>query len=84
MRGDPAGGGDEMNEQKVEKVEIEFEKLKLISEYFEFPLAVFFTPTESLKKLMDGKKRSVYVNERLEKALDALEKIREILEEVEK
>ena len=71
-----------MNEQKVEKVEIEFEKLKLISEYFEFPLAVFFTLTESLKKLMDGKKRSVYVNERLERALNALEKIREILEEV--
>ena len=57
------------------KVEIELEKLRLIAEYYEFPLAVFFMPLEELKKLK-GRTRMKEVQKKLEK----LEKIREILE----
>ena len=60
------------------KVSIEIEKLKLIAEYYEFPLAVFFMPVEELRKLR-GKTRSKFIQKELEK----LEKIRAILEEEE-
>lgn len=58
------------------KVYIEIEKLKLIAEYYEFPLTVFFTPVEELRKL-EGKTRSEFIQKELEK----LEKIKAILEE---
>lgn len=57
------------------KVDIEFEKLRLIAEYFEFPVAVFFMPMGELRKL-EGRKLSDDIRKKLEK----LEKIRVILE----
>ena len=60
----------------VEKVEIEFEKLRLIAEYFGFPVAVFFLPLEELKKY-EGRT----LDEDARRALRKLEQIIEILEE---
>ncbi len=57
------------------KVDLEFEKLRLIAEYFEFPVAVFFTSVKWLKKL-----KGRTLSEDARKALRKLEKIREILE----
>jgi len=60
---------------KTEKVEIEIKKLQEVADYYEFPLAVFFTPLGSLK----GKNR----HEEIFKRAEAFEKIKEIVEEVE-
>jgi|GEM_PF-2407432 hypothetical protein len=59
-----------------EKIEIEIEKLRLISEYYEFPFAVFFLPLGELRKLK-GRTRM----KDLQKEFEKLDKIREILEE---
>ena len=58
----------------ADKVEIKIKKLEEIAEYYEFPVAVFFTPHGNLK----GKTRC---GELFEKA-EAFNKIREILEGV--
>jgi len=61
---------------KKETIEIELEKLKLIAEYYDFPLATFFMGVDELKKLKnEGGSRTKFVREELEK----LEKIRDIL-----
>lgn len=63
---------------KKETIEIEPEKLKLIAEYYEFPLATFFMSVDELKKLKNKERsRKEAIREELEK----LEKIREILRE---
>lgn len=68
----------QMADTGVEKVEIEFEKLLLISEYYEFPVAVFFMPIEELRKIRkEGRTRMKDIQKKLEK----LEKIREIVDE---
>lgn len=59
--------------------ELELERLKLIAEYFEFPLVAFFVPIEELKEMVEKNgKRS----ETVKKKLEALDKIKEIIEEV--
>lgn len=63
------------------KIEIELEKLRLIAEYYEFPLAVFFMPIEELRKIVEKEKRTR--NKDCFKAFEKLEKIREILEDSE-
>ena len=63
---------------KKETIEIELEKLKLIAEYYEFPLATFFMSVDELKELKN-KERSR--KEAIKKELEKLEKIREILRE---
>ena len=61
---------------KKETIEIELEKLKLIAEYYEFPLAAFFMSANELKKLKNERgSRTKFIREELEK----LEKIRDIL-----
>ena len=63
---------------KKETIEIELEKLKLIAEYYEFPLATFFMSVDELKELKNKERsRKEAIREELEK----LEKIREILRE---
>ena len=62
--------------KETDKIEIELEKLKLIAEYYEFPLATFFMSVDELKKLKnEGGSRTKFIREELEK----LEKIRDIL-----
>ena len=63
---------------KKETIEIELEKLKLIAEYYNFPLATFFMSVDELKELKN-KERSR--KEAIRKELEKLEKIREILRE---
>ena len=63
---------------KKETIEIELEKLKLIAEYYNFPLATFFMSVDELKELKNKERsRKEAIREELEK----LEKIREILRE---
>ena len=66
------------NGGKGPEVNIEFEKLRLIAEYFEFPVAVFLTPVEELRKL-----KGRTLSEDARRAFRKLERIREILEEDE-
>jgi len=63
---------------KKETIEIELEKLKLIAEYYDFPLATFFMSIDELKELKN-KERSR--KEAIKRELEKLEKIREILRE---
>lgn len=60
------------------RVKLEFERLRHISQYFGFPVAAFFAPLDSLR-MLDGRK----VDDDVKKKLEALEKIRAILEGVE-
>jgi len=61
---------------KKETIEIELEKLKLIAEYYEFPLVTFFMSIDELKELKAKEgSRMKFIREELEK----LEKIRDIL-----
>ena len=62
----------------MKKIEISLEKLKLISEYYGFPLAVFFMSEKELKEM---KKKHKTRTKHIQKELDKLEKIREILED---
>ncbi|WP_202320408.1 hypothetical protein [Archaeoglobus neptunius] len=64
--------------EKTDTVEIELEKLRLISEYYGFPLAVFFAPLETLREKMDGKARL----EELKATIDRLERIKEELADI--
>ena len=57
------------------KVDLEFEKLRLIAEYFGFPVAAFMMPVEELRKL-EGRTLS----EDARKAIKKLEMIKEIVE----
>jgi len=65
-------------EKKKQKIEISLEKLKLISEYYEFPLAVFFMSEKELRKMKKKYKTRV---KHIQKELDKLKKIRQILED---
>ena len=61
-----------------EKVELELEKLKLIAEYYDFPLAVFFMSIDELKELKakEGSRREAIRKRTIRK----LEELREMLE----
>ena len=68
-----------MNEKRNNKIiEIEFEKLKLIADYYELPLAVFFMSVDELKELKakEGSRMKA-----IRKELEKLERIREIIGE---
>jgi len=43
--------------KETDKIEIELEKLKLIAEYYDFPLVTFFMSIDELKELKN-KERS--------------------------
>ncbi|RLC79254.1 MAG: hypothetical protein DRI61_08275 [Chloroflexi bacterium] len=59
-----------------EKVELELEKLKLIADYYELPLTVFFMSIDELKEL---KAKEGTRMKAIRKELEKLEKIREII-----
>ena len=61
-----------------EKVELELEKLKLIAEYYEFPLAAFFMSIDEWKELKakEGTRREAIRKRTIRK----LEELREMLE----
>ena len=65
-----------MSEKTCEKIEIELEKLKLIAEYYDIPLAAFFMSTDELKELIakEGTRMKA-----IRKELEKLERIREII-----
>jgi len=68
-----------MSEKRNNKIiEIELEKLKLIADYYELPLAVFFMSVDELKELKakEGTRMKV-----IRKELEKLERIREIIRE---
>ena len=68
-----------MNEKRNNKIiEIEFEKLKLIADYYELPLAVFFMSVDELKEL---KAKEGTRMKAIRKELEKLERIREIIGE---
>ena len=66
---------NKIKKSKEEIVKVSIDKLKEVAEYYEFPLAVFFTPKCHLKK---GTTR----NEEIFKSLDALDKIKKIIEDL--
>ena len=81
LRKFPFQEGEQMNCKAVKSnqkvmIEIELEKLELISDYYDIPLSVFFSPIEELKKLK-GKKWPLEIKKKLAK----LEKVKEIVEE---
>jgi len=59
-----------------EKVELELEKLKLIAEYYDIPLAAFFMSIDELKEL---KAKEGTRMKAIRKELEKLEKMREII-----
>ena len=64
--------------EKFSHIVIPFEKLKLIAQYYEFPIAVFFLSVKELKEMCKKHKtRDNSIQQRLEK----LRKIEEILNE---
>ena len=65
-----------MSEKTCDKIELELEKLKLIADYYELPLAVFFMSIDELKELkaIEGTRMKA-----IRKELEKLEKIREII-----
>jgi len=67
-----------MNEKTCDKIEIELEKLKLIVEYYDIPLAAFFMSIDELKELIakEGSRREAIRKETIRK----LELLREMLE----
>jgi len=56
-----------------DKIEISLKKLKRIAEYYEFPLAVFFLEDLPKKTTRD---------QELRKKVEALDKIKKILEDI--
>ena len=66
-----------MSGKTGDKIEIELEKLKLIADYYELPLAVFFMSIDELKEL---KAKEGTRMKAIRKELEKLEKIREIIE----
>jgi len=67
-----------MSEKTCDKIELELEKLKLIAEYYELPLAVFFMSIDELKELKakEGTRREAIRKRTIRK----LEELREMLE----
>ena len=67
-----------MSEKTSDKIELELEKLKLIAEYYELPLAVFFMSIDELKELKakEGTRREAIRKRTIRK----LEELREMLE----
>ena len=65
-----------MSEKTCDKIELELEKLKLIAEYYDFPLAAFFMSIDELKEL---KAKEGTRMKAIRKELEKLEKIREII-----
>jgi len=67
-----------MSEKTGDKIELELEKLKLIAEYYDFPLAAFFMSIDELKELIakEGSRRKA-IRKRI---IRKLEELREILE----
>ena len=70
-----------MGEKRNNKIEIELEKLKLIADYYELPLAVFFMSIDELKEL---KAKEGMRMKAIRKELEKLERIREIIRGKEK
>ena len=64
--------------QDADKIEIELEKLKLIAEYYDIPLAAFFMSTDEWKELIakEGSRREAIKKETIRK----LELLKEMLE----
>ena len=68
-----------MSEKRNNKIiEIELEKLKLIADYYELPLVVFFMSIDELKEL---KAKEGTRMKAIRKELEKLERIREIIGE---
>ena len=67
-----------MSEKTCDKIELELEKLKLIADYYELPLAVFFMSIDELKELKakEGSRREAIRKRTIRK----LEELREMLE----
>jgi len=65
-----------MSEKTCDKIELELEKLKLIADYYELPLAVFFMSIDELKELKNKEGTRMKA---IRKELEKLEKIREII-----
>jgi len=67
-----------MSEKTGDKIELELEKLKLIAEYYDFPLSAFFMSIDELKELIakEGSRREA-IRKRI---IRKLEELREILE----
>ena len=68
-----------MNEKRNNKIiEVELEKLKLIAEYYEFPLAAFFMSIDEWKELKakEGTRREAIRKRTIRK----LEELMEIIE----
>ena len=67
-----------MSEKTCDKIELELEKLKLIAEYYDIPLAAFFMSIDELKELIakEGSRREAIRKETIRK----LELLREMLE----
>lgn len=67
-----------MSEKTCDKIELELEKLKLIADYYDFPLAAFFMSIDELKELK-AKERSRREAIR-KRTIRKLEELREMLE----
>jgi hypothetical protein len=68
-----------MTKEPLTEVTISMKKLRLICDYYELPLAVFFVDEEQLKELI---RKHGTRSKRISKYLDALDRIRDIIEEV--
>jgi hypothetical protein len=68
-----------MTKEPLTEVTISMKKLRLICDYYELPLAVFFADEEQLKELI---RRHGTRSKRISKYRDALDRIRDIIEEV--
>lgn len=66
-------------EQDELAIPVEFKKLRLISQYFEFPVQVYLMPSSELEKLADDRTRT----DDLRLKAEAFDRIREIVEEVD-
>jgi len=68
-----------MKKKPLKEITISMEKVKLICDYYNIPLAVFFTDEEQLKELISkhGTRDRIMGEYR-----DALDRIKEIIEEV--
>ena len=60
-------------------VPIEFKKLRLISQFFEFPVHVYLMPLSEVEKMAEGRTRTEYLRLKAE----AFDRIREVVEEVD-
>ena len=67
-----------MSRETCDKIELELEKLKLIAEYYDIPLATFFMSIDELKELKakEGSRREAIRKRTIRK----LEELREMLE----